>query len=38
MAVGTRIHCHLPQARIRQAVFLAMALMGVNLIRKAVLG
>lgn len=38
MAVGTRVRRHLPQARFRQAVFLAMALMGLNLIRKAVLG
>lgn len=38
MAIGTRIRAHLPQARFRQAVFIAMALMGANLIRKAVWG
>lgn len=38
MAAGTRIRRHLPQARFRQAVFLAMALTGANLIRKAVMG
>lgn len=38
MAIGTRIRTHLPQARFRQAVFIAMALMGANLIRKAVWG
>lgn len=36
MAIGTRIRRHLPQARFRQAVFIAMALMGANLIVKAV--
>ena len=38
MAVGTRLRRHLPQARFRQAVFAAMALMGANLIRRAVMG
>lgn len=38
MAVGTRIRHRLPQARFRQAVFVVMALMGANLIRKAVMG
>src|SRR3546814_853593 len=38
MAVGTRLRHRLPQARFRQAVFLAMALIGANLIRKAVMG
>lgn len=38
MAVGTRLRRHLPQARFRQAVFIAMALMGGNLIRRAVMG
>lgn len=38
MAIGTRIRGHLPQARFRQAVFIAMALMGANLIRKAMWG
>ncbi|GHD56831.1 membrane protein [Thalassobaculum fulvum] len=38
MAAGTRLRRHLPQARFRQAVFLAMALIGANLIRRAVLG
>ena len=38
MALGTHIRRYLPQTRFRQAVFLAMALMGANLIRKAVMG
>jgi hypothetical protein len=38
MALGTRVRRYLPQARFRQAVFLAMAVMGANLIRKAVWG
>lgn len=38
MAFGTKIRRHLPQARFRQAVFIAMALMGANLIRKAMWG
>ncbi len=38
MALGTRVRRFLPQTRFRQAVFLAMVPMGVNLIRKAVLG
>lgn len=38
MAIGTRIRRHLPQARFRQAVFVAMAVMGANLIVKAVWG
>ena len=38
MAVGTRIRGRLPQARFRQAVFVAMAVMGANLIVKAVWG
>jgi uncharacterized membrane protein YfcA len=36
MSLGTRVRGMLPQARFRQAVFLAMAIMGANLIRKAV--
>lgn len=38
MAAGTRLRRHLPQTRFRQAVFLAMALMGANLLRRAVTG
>lgn len=38
MAAGTRLRRYLPQARFRQAVFLAMALIGANLIRRAVVG
>lgn len=38
MALGTRLRRHLPQARFRQAVFVVMALMGANLIRRAVMG
>jgi uncharacterized membrane protein YfcA len=38
MAAGTRLRRHLPQARFRQAVFLTMALLGANLLRKAVTG
>lgn len=38
MAAGTRVRRHLPQARFRQAVFLTMALLGANLIRKALTG
>lgn len=38
MALGTRLRRHLPQARFRQAVFVAMALIGANLIRRALLG
>lgn len=36
MAVGTRLRGLLPDARFRQGVFLAMALMGLNLIRRAI--
>ncbi|MEQ8394331.1 sulfite exporter TauE/SafE family protein [Thalassobaculum sp.] len=38
MAVGTRVRHRLPQARFRQAVFIIMALMGANLLRRAVMG
>ncbi len=38
MAVGTRVRRHLPQARFRQLVFVTMALLGANLIRKALMG
>lgn len=38
MAAGTRLRRHLPQARFRQVVFLTMALLGANLLRKAVMG
>lgn len=38
MAVGTRLRRRLPQARFRQAVFLAMALVGANLLRRALMG
>ena len=38
MALGTRVRRHLPQARFRQLVFVTMALLGANLIRKALLG
>ena len=36
MALGTRLRGLLPDARFRQGVFLAMALMGLNLIRRAI--
>lgn len=38
MALGTRLRRHLPQARFRQVVFIAMALMGANLVRRAITG
>ncbi len=38
MALGTRVRRHLPQARFRQAVFIAMALIGANLVRRAIVG
>ncbi|NQW09217.1 MAG: sulfite exporter TauE/SafE family protein [Alphaproteobacteria bacterium] len=36
MALGRRLRGVLPEARFRQGVFLAMALMGLNLIRRAI--
>lgn len=38
MAIGTRVRHRLPQARFRQAVFVIMALMGANLLRRALMG